>query len=119
MLSQLRHITVNLPDLNPRLENPERHFTKQSIPPPNPIRIQRRMRQRYFAHETRIPGYFEITEEYDFPFIWEISYYILPWNESFEDCEKEERESYYEHGGEVDAEVEMLYFFDEGAPSFI
>jgi hypothetical protein len=92
MPSQLRHITVNLPNLNPRLENPERHFTERSVPPPNPIRTQRRKRQRYFAHETRIPGYFEITGEYDFPFMWEISYYILPWNESFEDCE-EERES--------------------------
>lgn len=44
------HISINLPLLHPRWENPKRHFTQESPSPASKcLRITRRIRQRYHA----------------------------------------------------------------------
>ena len=66
----LREVSVSLPNLHPRHENPEYHFTQNSPGPAACITISRRLRQRYY-YEEKSSGHGTVTYVPDFPLLLE------------------------------------------------
>ncbi|RYP23576.1 hypothetical protein DL765_001090 [Monosporascus sp. GIB2] len=67
----LKHVSVNLPLLLPRREKPERHFTKDSPPPPAYLTIQRSLRQTLHGEEIT-PGEFHVISDSEFSLLVEL-----------------------------------------------
>ncbi|OIW26320.1 hypothetical protein CONLIGDRAFT_683309 [Coniochaeta ligniaria NRRL 30616] len=90
-------VTVNLPMLHPRYENPERHYTKGSPPPPAFVVMNRRLRQDRFYEETG-SGVGSVTYEPDFPALLDLIDFTADPDSgplmTYEDVEELERESW-------------------------
>ena len=89
-------VAVNLPNLMPPDEDPEKHFTSSSAPPPGNMTVCRRLRQRMFTSEF-CPGFPFISEATGgFPVGLEVFYWLCENNSEYEleDWEREEREVY-------------------------
>lgn len=69
-LLSLKEVSVNLPNLHPRYEKPEYHFTRFSAPPPAHTTLRRRLRQIVHCR-TLDSGDIEIIEKGDFPLLLE------------------------------------------------
>ncbi|KAF2176893.1 hypothetical protein K469DRAFT_812277 [Zopfia rhizophila CBS 207.26] len=68
-------ISIDLPKLHPKWENPDRHFTEDS--PPLTLTIHRRYRQRYHGVESS-DGSIDAKHDPDFPILYEVAdlYYM-------------------------------------------
>ncbi|KAH8903810.1 hypothetical protein BR93DRAFT_930952 [Coniochaeta sp. PMI_546] len=101
-LTMLDGVTLNLPNLHPRDENPELHFTQDSPQPPAHFTISRRLRQRYYYDETS-SGYDRVSYVPDFPLLLEFRDWEGSGFESmtFEEIEEFER-LLWKRGDDVD-----------------
>lgn len=70
-IPSLQDVSVDLPNLHPRHEKPERHFTKESLQPPAYVTLSRRLRQRFYCEEA-ILGHIRVSYEADFPIMLDI-----------------------------------------------
>lgn len=71
-IPSLRDVSINLPNLHPRHEKPERHFMKNSPQPPAHVTVKRRLRQRYYCEEIT-PGHISIGYKEDFPILLDLN----------------------------------------------
>lgn len=105
----LKDVSVGLPNLHPRYEKPERHFTKKSLQPPAHVAINRRLRQRNFYEEDSL-GQISVTYAPDFPIALEILEYEFPagQNPTREELEYWERET-WERGQDMNDVLTYLF----------
>jgi hypothetical protein len=87
-------VSITLPKLHPKYEDPERHF----ITPPPGVRLHRALRQRWYGHADG-----EVEHSPDFPFLIDMEQYrMMPMGE-VEEQERAQRAQ----GVDVDGNVIM------------